>query len=124
MASLELTPQQRGELIEKAAQLRELAKSPGWAVFRDLFDRGIQAELNVETIDVKGMSNTKIGEELRIQRKVVRRLRIIFENMVQLTERGENEARLLRLKADPGGIIRHYDKPQEEAPGAFGIEEE
>lgn len=111
---LELTPEQKAEVHAKGSALKDLLLSPGWPVLKELMERSVLAEGTIESIEIEGLSDTAIGKEVKLRRKFQKRLRIFFDNVIQLVQSHDNLSRVEGL-ARPENLFRKVAEEKAEA---------
>lgn len=94
-------------VMAKSAALKDLGNHPGWPVFVDILASAIEHEEKIDNIDVSDTrSDAAIGRDVKLKRAVLRRLRIVKDNVVSLVEKGDNYRRIEKLKSRPGYILQ------------------
>lgn len=106
----DLTESQKKEIMAKSAALKDLANHPGWPVFVDILSSAVEVDEKVDSVETDGLSDAAIGRELKIRKSVLRRLRMVTDNVVSLVEKGDNYRRIEKLKSQPSHILHRSMK--------------
>lgn len=101
-----LSEAEKRRIMEDSQHLKELAAHPGWGVFVEILASAIDAEEKVDGVPTDGLSDAAIGREVKLRKAIVRRLRIVTDNVVSLVQKGDNFRRLEKLRSAPSHILR------------------